>query len=80
MLKQTHSLLLYELIDHITKYCAHRVKTLIGLTDVCKADIVKQYLLDDEDGYSLAQLRSSLHDAQAEWNDLRSQEEINNLR
>jgi len=41
--------------------------------------IVQQNLLHDEDGHSLAQFRSSLHNAKAERNDLGSEKEIDHI-
>ena len=41
--------------------------------------VVKEDLLDDEDGDSLAELRTGLHNAQAKWDDLGSQKEVDHV-
>jgi hypothetical protein len=79
MLEQANSLLLHKLIDHVTEDGANSVETLIGLANVCETDIVKENLLNDEDSDSLAKLGTSLHDTQAQRNDLGGQEEVDNL-
>jgi hypothetical protein len=40
VLEQTDSLLLHELADHVAQNSANGIETLIGLADVCKANIV----------------------------------------
>jgi len=41
----------------------HVRKAFVGLADVRQAGLVEQYLLDDESGHGLAQLRAAVHDA-----------------
>jgi hypothetical protein len=65
MLKKSHCLLVDQLSDHVAENCANGVEALVSLTYVLQAHIVKQYLLDNEDGDSLAKLRASLHDTEA---------------
>jgi hypothetical protein len=65
MLKKSHRLLVNQLSDHVAKNRANGVETLVSLTNVLQAHVVKQYLLDDEDGDSFAELRASLHDTEA---------------
>ena len=65
MLKKSHRLLVDQLSDHVAENCANSVETLVSLTNVLQAHIVKQDLLDDEDSNSLAELRASLHDTEA---------------
>jgi hypothetical protein len=79
MFEQADCLLFHQLGNHVTKNGAHSIKPLISLTDVGESSVIQQNLLHDEDGHGLAQLRSSLHDAQAERNDLRGQQEVDNL-
>lgn len=79
MLKQTNSLLLDELVDHITENRANSIETLVGLANVRQANIVKKYLLYDEYGHSLAELRPRLHNAQAQWDDFSCQQEVDNF-
>ena len=76
MLQETHRLSLNELIDHVAEYGADGVEAFVRVADVGQASLVEQYLLDDEDGDGLGQLRACLHDAQTQWNDLRGQEEV----
>ena len=70
MLEQANSLLFYELVDHVTKDGTDSIEALIGLANVREANVVKEYLLYDENGDGLAELGASLHDAQAERDDL----------
>jgi hypothetical protein len=79
MLKKSHRLLVDQLGYHIAEDCADSVETLISLTDVLQAHVVKQNLLDNEDGNSFAELRASLHDTEAKRDDLRGEEEVDDL-
>jgi hypothetical protein len=72
--------LLDQLVDHVAKNGANSIETLIGLANVRKPNVVQQDLLYDEDGYSLTEFRSGLHDAQAKGNDLSGQEEVDDFR
>jgi hypothetical protein len=80
VLEQADSLLLDQLVDHVAKNGANSIETLIGLANVRKPNVVQQDLLYDEDGYSLTEFRSGLHDAQAKGNDLSGQEEVDDFR
>jgi hypothetical protein len=42
--------------------------------------IIKEDLLHDKDRNSLAKLRAGLHDAEAQWDNLGSKEEVDNIR
>ena len=79
MFQQANSLLLDELIDHVAENRTDGVETLIGLADIRKANVVKENLLNNEDCNRFAELRASLHDAKAERNDLRGQEEVDHI-
>ena len=79
MLQQTDSLLLDELVDHVAQNGADGVKALIGLADVRQANVVKQDLLHNEDRDGLAELGAGLHDTKTERNDLRGEEEVDDL-
>ena len=79
MLQEPHSLLVNELSDHITENGANSVESLVGLADVLQSHVVEQDLLDDEDSNGLAELRSSLHDTEAERNDLGGEEEVDDF-
>ncbi len=70
VLKQSCGLLLNELSDHIAQHSSHSIEALIGGADIVEAIIVKQNLLDDEDGHSFTKLRTSFHDTKTERNDL----------
>lgn len=80
MLEETDSLLFDQLGDHIAENCADGIEALVGGADVAQTDIVKEYLLNNEDSNGLAQLGAGLHDAETKGNDLGGQEEINYIR
>lgn len=80
MLEQPGCLRLHELCDHITKDGPNGIEALIGGTYVSKPIVVEQNLLDDKDGNRLAKLGASLHDPQAEGDNLRRQKEVDDLR
>lgn len=65
MLQQSRSLLFYQLTDHIAKNCPDSVEPLIGSTDIVQTVVIQQNLLNNEDGDSLTELRTGLHDAEA---------------
>ena len=44
-----------------------------GLADIGEACFVQQDLLQDEGGHCLGELAARLHNAKAEWDDLRRQ-------
>ena len=54
-------------------------EALKGLANVREASLVQEDLLEDERGDCLGEFAPSLHDAQTEGDDLRSQEEVNDL-
>ena len=70
MLEQPYGLLLNELLHHVAEHGADGVETLVCVADVPEPEIVEQNFLHDEDRNRLAQLRSGLHNAQTEWDDL----------
>lgn len=41
MLEQAYSLLLDKLIDHVAENSTNSVEALIGLADVCEANIIQ---------------------------------------
>lgn len=79
MLEQPYGLLLDKLVHHVAQHRANRIEALVRLTDICQADIVEQDLLYDEDGDRLRELRARLHDSQTQRDDLRRQEEVDDL-
>jgi hypothetical protein len=79
MFEEADCLLFHKLRNHVAEHSAYSVETLVSLADVGKSSVVQEDLLHDEDGYSFAELRARLHDAQAERNDLRSQQEVDDL-
>jgi hypothetical protein len=79
MLKEAHSLLLNELVNHVAQNCSNSVKSLVSLTDVLQTEVVEQDLLNDKDGDCLAELATRFHDAQAERNNLCGKKEVDNL-
>lgn len=81
MFEQAARSLLYgQLLDHVSENVRNGEKTFRGGTDVLEASIVKEDFLEDKDGDGLGKLGRGLHDAQAEGNDIRAQQESDNLR
>lgn len=80
MLQQPDRSSLLDAADHVGQDGSNGIESFVCLTDVGKANVIKQDLLYNEDGDGLAELRTSLHDAQTEWNDLRGQEKGDDLR
>jgi hypothetical protein len=79
MLQQPGCLLLNQLSYHIAEHRADSIEALICSTNIVESMIIEQDLLHDEDGHRLAQLRSSLHNAKAEWYDFGGQQEIDDI-
>lgn len=79
VLKQPGGLLLDQLAHHVTENGADGIEPLISGADVVQAIVVKKYLLHDEYGDSLAELRARLHDAQTERNDFGGQQEVDDF-
>ena len=69
--EQANSLRLHKLIDHVAQNRSNRVKPFVCVADVGQAGLVKQDLLDNEDGDRLGEFGSSLHDSKAERDDFR---------
>lgn len=80
MLKEASSLRLDKLSNHVAQNRTDGVEALIGGADVVETIVIKQNLLHNEDGNSLAKLGASLHDSQAERNNLGREEEVDDLR
>lgn len=79
MLEEPRGLRLNKLGHHVTEDCSDSIESFVSRADIVKAIIVEQNLLHNEDGHCFAQLGSSLHDAQAERDDLRRQEKVDHL-
>lgn len=80
MLEQADRLLLHQLLHHIAEDGAYSVETLVRLADVVEAHVVEENFLDNENGNSLTELTASLHDAQAQRDNLRGKEEVDDIR
>jgi hypothetical protein len=80
MLQQADGLLLDELVHHVAQHSAHGVEALVGLADVGEAGVIEENLLYYKYSDSLAQLGARLHDAKAQRDNLRSEQEVDNLR
>ena len=80
MLQEPCSLLFDQLSYHIAEDCTNGVEPFIRSADVVQAVIVKEDLLDNEDGHRFAQLRARLHDSKAQRYDFRGQEEVDHVR
>lgn len=76
MLEKTNGLGLDQLVDHVAEDGSHSVESLVCVANVRQPGLVQEDLLNDEDGDSLGQFGTSLHDAQAQGNDFRGQEEV----
>ena len=68
-----------ELDHHLAQDHCHVREPVICLAYVVESRLIKQNLLEDEGGHSLAQLRPALHDPKAEWNDLGGQKKVDHL-
>lgn len=80
VLKETSSLGLDKLSNHVAQDRTNGVEALIGGADVVEAIVIKQNLLHNEDGHSLAKFGASLHDSQAERDNLGCEEEVDDFR
>ena len=80
MLQKPHCLIFNQLSDHVAKDRSDCVKSLVGLTNICKAHVIEEDLLDYKNSHRLAQLRSSLHNAKTKRDNLGSKEEVDNIR
>lgn len=79
MLQQASSLRLNKLGDHIAQNGADCVEPLVCGADIVEAIVIQQYLLNNEDGNGLAELRSSLHYAKAQRDNLGCEKEVDHL-
>ena len=73
-------LLLHKLRNHVAEDSSDSIETLVCSTNVVQPVVIKKDLLHDEDRNSLAKLGAGLHDAEAQWNNLGSEEEVDNVR
>lgn len=80
MFEKAHCASLLDTRDHIRQYGTHCIKAFIRLADVGQSDVIQKDLLDDEDSNRLAELGASLHDTQAERDDLCAEKECDDLR
>lgn len=72
-------MLFHKLTNHVTKDGANGVESFVSSTNVVQTTVVEENLLNDEDGNCLAQFRAGLHYPETEGNDLRRQEEVDDL-
>jgi len=79
MLEQPNRLLLHQLGNHVAEHSSYRIEPLVSLTDVGEPHIIQQDLLNDEDGHRLGKFGAGLHDAEAQWDDLGGQQEIDDI-
>lgn len=80
MLEKARRLLFDELSHHVAEDSANSIEAFVGRANVIEPIVVQQDLLDNKDGHSLAKLRASLHNPQAERNDLSCEEEVDDFR
>ncbi len=64
---------------HVVEDCAHCVEALCSLAQVVQSLFVQKDLLDDEGGHCLRKLGPSLHNPQAQGDDLCLQQETNHI-
>lgn len=79
MLEKSSSLGLDQLGNHIAQDRTDGVEALVSSANVVETIVIKQNLLHNEDGHGLAKLRARLHYAKTERNDLRRQEEVDDV-
>jgi hypothetical protein len=79
MLEEPSRLLLDQLANHVAQNRADRIEPLIRRAYIIETVVVKQYLLNNEDGDGLAELRAGLHNPQTQRNDLGRQQEVDHL-
>ena len=72
--------MLDKLRDHVAQNRSHGVKSLVSSTNICKAYIVEQNFLYNEDRHRLAQFRTGFHDTEAKGDDLRGKKEVDDIR
>lgn len=80
MLQKPNRLLVDQLSDHVAEDGANGVETLVCLADILQTHVVKQNLLNDENGDGFAELGASLHNTKAERDDLCGEKEVDDLR
>lgn len=80
MLQEPGSLLLHELVDHVAQNSPNSIEALVGRADVVQSVVIKKNLLHDKNGNSLAQFGTSLHDAQAQWDNFSGEEKVDDIR
>ena len=73
MFQEPNRLLIHQLCDHVREDSSYGIESLVCLADILKSHIVEQYLLNDEDSNRLAELRTCLHNTEAQGNDLGSE-------
>jgi len=54
-------------------------ESVVSLTDVTEARVIKQYLLQNKCGHSFAEFRATLHNAQAQGNYFSGQQKCDDL-
>lgn len=80
MLQKSGCLLFDQLSDHVAQNSSHSIESLICGTNIVESMVVKQDLLNNEDGHGFAQLRTSFHNPQTQRNDLRCEQEVDDIR
>lgn len=80
MLEQPDGLLLHQLSDHVAQNGPHGVESLVCGANISKTNIIQQNLLYNKNRHRFAQLRARLHDAEAEWDDLGGEKEVDDIR
>lgn len=80
MLQESSGLLFDELVHHVAQNSPNSIESLIGCTDVVQSMVVKEDLLHNKNGDSLAQFGTSLHDAQAQRDNFCCEEKIDDIR
>lgn len=79
MLQQPDGLLVHQLRHHVGQHGANSVEALVGLADILQPHVIKQNLLDNEDGDGLAKFTARLHNTEAQRDDLSREEEVDNI-
>lgn len=79
MFEEANGLSMGEVVDHEAENIDDGVESFISMTYIREANLIEQNLLHDENRDRLRQLGTMLHDPQAERNNLRREEKVDDL-
>jgi hypothetical protein len=79
VLQKAGSLLLNKLGDHVTENSSNSIEPFICGANIVQPMIIEEYLLHNEYGDRLAELRASFHDSEAKRDDLCREKEVDHI-